>query len=517
MELAGIGLLAGFGLGWAVGVHYPRMTPTTVPKTVVGPARSERITDEPKVDDGRAVLAMWYAANCPWAGKAAALKHLAAWAEVDPRAALAFVSSGARHSDYDHFLAIALAWLCHRSPAEANDWILANTKTADQAKLARAVLLEAAGIAPHEAIVFAEAAAIKLDIDYRAPILEALASTDPAAFQAMFSSLSPADQKRSAAGIANHWALSDRESATRWCESLRGQPGEVNAIRGLLSSIAQHDPADVFEVFDRLSRTGGAMGSVAVYLTITEGGFRGMIPAIAGDLLATNPARTVELFQTHQGEYAGDCIARAWTDWRRSDRIAADAWAGTVNDSGVKAALESAQLREAAKDDPALFLSCIDSLPSAKIEKRAIRDALLRVPRSRAREWIATHPDLAESESTSWVTQRFLEEDRGAALSWVNSLPAGASKDQALAQIALASSRSSDSGSVTRALESMVDQKLRTTVTYKLFTALYARDKGAAQRWLETQPVSPEVRTNWETLTTAQPSLEFPPPRDNCP
>ncbi len=515
VALAGIGLFAGFGLGWAVGVHYPRMTPATVPKTVVGPARSIGASAAPKVDDGRAALAMWYAANCPWAGKAAALEHLAVWAEKDPRAALAWVSCRAHHSNYDHFLAVSLAWLCRQSPAETNDWILGNIKVAQRAKLARSVMYEVAGIAPHEAIAFAVAAGIELDIEYRTPILETLALTDPAEFAAMFSSLSPADQKRSASSIANHWARSDREGATRWCESLQGQPGEVNAIRGLLCEVAQQDPANVFEVFDRLSRTGGKMGSVAFYLTFHENGFSGMLPAIAGDLLASDPARTVELFKTHQRERAGECITKAWTSWRYSDRIAADAWAETINDPEVKAALVTGQLREAAKHDPAMLLSCLDANPSAEIEKKTIRDALLRVPRTDARKWIAAHPDLAEAESTSWITQRYLEDDHSAAVAWVDSLPVGENKDQALAQVALSDDESTNIGSATAALEAITNPALRTTVTFKLYSSLHAKDKRTAESWLAGQPIPLEIRANWETISSAKPSLVFAPQRPN--
>jgi hypothetical protein len=426
-----------------------------------------------------------------------------------------FVSRGTHHADYDHFLVISLAWLCRQSPEEANNWILANIKTAEQARLACSVLYEVAGIAPHETIAFAAAAGIELKGPYRTNVLAKLASTDPAEFDARFSALSPTEQKYCSAKIAHVWAGNDLDRAILWCERLRGQPCEVNAIRGLVAQIADQDPAKVFEVLRRLSRTGGAVAPVTFYLTIHENGSDMTLPAIAGDLFAADPARTVELFKTHQRERADECIARAWTSWRSSDRMAADAWAGTVNDPEVKAALASAQLGEAAQDDPAMFLSCLDSQPPTKIEKKAVRDALLRVPRPEARKWIATHPDLAEAESTSWVTQRYLEEDRGAAVAWVYSLPVGANKDQALAQIALADDESTDTRAATAALESITNPALRTTVTFKLYSALRAKDTSAAESWLAGQPVPPEIRANWETLSSSRPSLIFPPQRRN--
>ena len=63
--------------------------------------------------------------------------------------------------------------------------------------------------------------------------------------------------------------------------------------------------------------------------------------------------------------------------------------------------------------------------------------------------------------------------------------------------------KAGDTSKASASLADIDDQRLQTGTCFQVFTTLYRKDPIAAAQWLNTQPVSPEVRANWQTLAGA--------------
>ncbi|MBK8476430.1 MAG: hypothetical protein IPL39_08925 [Opitutaceae bacterium] len=163
-------------------------------------------------------------------------------------------------------------------------------------------------------------------------------------------------------------------------------------------------------------------------------------------------------------------------------------------------------LQETADADPALFLSCLAALPPSNTERPSIEAALGNLPAPSAARWIAEHSEAVTPAFAARTALSYFQTDPEAASAWAHTLPAGPARDRALAGTAQAWGESGDAATATHTIEAITDPRLQTSTRFQIFSTLCQQDRPAALRWLATQPVSPEVRTNWETLTTAEAS-----------
>ncbi len=537
--LVTLGLLAGLGLGYAVGL---RTTPTgaaPIDPSAAAPApapvaqrsgharffKSDEVPDRPTLETAKRTLSDWVANNSGDQHFGEIVESLKVWSDSDPQAALAFVLSAPRFPRRNFALSVPLAKICQRDPAQVIAWLHANIPEQERGEIAERVIGRICQVNPREALVLAEADETPVGRHSFAQIFQQLVRLAPGEALAAFNRLSDGGREMTAHSIARAWVETDPVAAFRWVESLRGQPGEGSAKKALLSSLVETDLDQALALMRQWNLGDddtSQLFHMVAYRKPEEvlnrlGEFpaaqRGEILAVAlGEQFSTAPDRMAAIARANlPAPEAASLVANAWGSWLNHDRPAAEAWAATVQDSSLRSGLELAKLRDSARTDPNLFLSSIANQPDALAsEKPLIHSALAQLNPDVASAWIARHPGVVNPQFVAAAAAGFFEWNRDEAILWAHSLPPGETQNRALASIA---SQWTDSGDATRAastIAAITDPRLQTGTRFQVFTTLYRKDRTAAVQWLAAQPVTPEIRANWETLASTTESGSAP-------
>ncbi len=253
--LVTLGLLAGLGLGYAVGVHRaPATTPTgaatptaaapavSVQSGARGPGPTEKPAAALTVEEAKRKLAAWVAAGCPQSERKQALDWLEVWSAAEPQAALAFVFTAPRFPGRNGVLAIPLSDLCRRDAKAVIAWLHANIPEQERGRIAEMVIQRIHKEAPREALALAEAEQTPVGGRTYGLLLGTMIRDNPTEALAAFGRLTDGARGMTAAAIANSWVETDPAAALRWIESLRNQPGERNAQGGVMAALLKKDP-----------------------------------------------------------------------------------------------------------------------------------------------------------------------------------------------------------------------------------------------------------------------------------
>lgn len=529
--ILGVGLLSGCGLGYAIGVYQtafgqlsssarnqpalaaPPVAPPA-PPPAKGPAGPSAAANDTTKDQAQIVA--WLAAQGPLRDWPEINRCLTRWARADPWAALAFVHQAPRFPERANALCIPLSFLARSAPASVADWLRTQQPAANRKELATQVIASICDENPHEALALARADQIPVETNTLGYVLGCLAQREPAQAALLFSGLA-SDQKDDAAErIGRAWAEKDPDSALRWCDKLRGQPGEDLATRGVLSALADRDAKAAGAALERLLPSAETIDSILrqiAYLDATTSLLiaarlpaaqqRAAAKAVVEATFGTAPDRALALARANlpAPEFTS-IVTSGWQEWRRSDRPAAEAWAANLADPSLLGLFADVQLQESANADPALFLSCLATLPTSNAESPAIEAALSNLPADVAARWITDRPDAVAPAFAARIAANYFRADREAATLWAHSLPPGTARDRALATTAQTWIESGDTATAALTVEAIADPRLQTAARFQIFSTLCQQDRPGALRWLATQPVSPEVRINWEILAT---------------
>jgi hypothetical protein len=531
--ILGVGLLAGGGIGYALGVRQtalaqlstagerPQPCLDAAPRsTGATPAPADRTTaPEPAAGaaNDRARIADWLAAQGPMRDWSEINRCLIRWAKTDPWAVLAFVDQADRFPERTNALAVPLSLIGRTTPTAAADWLRAHVPESARKELATQVVAIISDENPREALALARADEIPVEPSTVGYVLGCLARQDPTEAAALLSTLAAANRTNAAEMIGSTWAERDAESALLWCESLRGQPGDDQAARGVLLELATRNATTLGEALTRLQPSAETTECVVRMLAATD--------APQALLLAANlpaaqqPAAAKALAETALGSAPDRVAARAraalpvsefssvladgWQEWRRSDRPAAEAWANNLTDPALRGVIANFKLQEIANGEPELFLSSLTTLPASSTERTAVEAALSSLPADAAARWIAAQPDAVDPAFAARTAANYFQADREAASRWAHSLPPGTARDRALASTALAWSETGDPTTATVTADTIADPRLQTSTRFQIFNTLCQQDRPGALRWLARQPLSAEIRTNWEILATA--------------
>lgn len=469
-------------------------------------------------------LSAWVAAGCPQLEPPEFYRLLETWSASSPWDVLAFVHGAPQFRKRTDAYQVPLAHIAADSPTAAAAWIsreLTDPGTRDT--VLNGVIQLTMADHPGAALELSRGAA-SVHSYMVSQMVNRLAFRDPAAALAWFEQrFSDAERANHADDLAEGWLRADPAAARRWCLEQAGAPHAERVLRTLAVHLAEQAPGELDAVFSLPSFTTAAKVSVLHEVGNSR-------PDVVLDHLSMLPAenaRTVFLgmFETLFTEDPGaalevgrslvpaDVLNRrvraAWSRWAESDRPGALAWAAASGDAEVRRQVALVQQRQEIRRAPAAFLASVDATPS-DAETRELVDAAIssythQAPREAA-AWFASRAGSLDPGHARTVAEIYAYQDASEAVTWAQALPPGPARDAACMALL-------DHRNVQRKVaefHSLVggigDPVLQTQAAFRVFCAL--ADREAAERWLEAQPLSAEVRASWIAIASAD---EFVP------
>jgi hypothetical protein len=184
-----------------------------------------------------------------------------------------------------------------------------------------------------------------------------------------------------------------------------------------------------------------------------------------------------------------DAALAAIGPWLASDPDAALAWTQGSAPLELRAALSTqiAHIFENSEDGRQKSITTTMIL-RAPAEQRATADALLRHSPAAAARLIAELPT-AQPATTAFrpVFEKWIERDAPAAAQWLEALPAGRRRDEAVAAFA-AVAAARDAEGAGQWVPTITDKTLREQAAGSVFRAMEKRDPAAAKAWRESIP-----------------------------
>ena len=331
--ILGVGLLAGGGIGYAIGVHHTALAQLSTagerPQTPIAAARhttdAEPAPTEltaatepaPDAENDRTRIADWLAAQGPMRDWSEINRCLTRWAKADPWAALAFVHQAGRFPERDNALSVPLAYIGRTDPTAVADWLRSHVPEAGRKDLTTRIVVMISDENPREALALARADQIPVEPSTVGYVLGCLARHEPTEAAALLSTLADDDRTSAAEMIGSTWAERDAESALRWCESLRGQPGDDHAARGVLLELVNRNATNIGEALKRLQPSAETTASVVRVLACNDAT---QALLIAANLpVAQQPAAATALAETAFGSAPDRVVALARANLPVSD------------------------------------------------------------------------------------------------------------------------------------------------------------------------------------------------------
>ena len=479
------------------------------------------IGDETQRVRDREFLEKWVAAECPENEKNAAFECLWRWAWADANAALHFVENAPRFSDRNLAYVTALAALGKTDMPRVIEFLRQNIPAQERPWLADRIIEQLAKVAPKQAALLALADDISVASYCWDNLMPSLVKLNPTEAVAVLEAAPESKKLYVAISLIRAWAKENPNAAVDWYASQRAisQPHDEEIVTGwLLREVAMSHPQQLSAVIDRLgvdcsnSRLGMAISDVigsdplAAFDVIKKlppenrGFYAG--PLVEA-LFKTDPDQavaTARLLLSEQSQAAQ--IYRAWELWQRSDGKAAFAWLDAQGDAALGSQIKTMY---AATNDPAAYLAVADLSDNDPFQRRCINTAAdmlgLRDPRALV-DWLVKHPDQITDERVSRMAT--LNPISGSTITMedINAVPAGPGREILLKQKSREWARNKEWDKIADALPLAQDPGQQEIMRFQVFSGLMrdSKNKEAARQWLDTQPVSDEVRTSWEAL-----------------
>lgn len=211
------------------------------------------------------------------------------------------------------------------------------------------------------------------------------------------------------------------------------------------------------------------------------------LPPIVGAWALTEPQAALDWVA--QKSERSDAALAAFGPWLVNDPEAALAWTQGSAPPELRAALSTqiARIFENAEDGRQKSVTTAMIL-RAPAEQRATADALLQHSPAAAARLIAELPT-AQPAATAFrpVFEKWIERDAPAAAQWLEALPAGRRRDEAVAAFA-AVAAARDAEGAGQWVPTIADKTLREQAAESVFRAMEKRDPAAAKAWRESIP-----------------------------
>lgn len=525
---------AGFGAGWLFrsgAVDVPAAAPApreevrstaareplsheATQPTQAGPAATRASPSGPAPAVAKARLAAWVAAGCPRGDVDEITGLLEAWSRAEPWEALAFIHGAPQFRGRTDAYQIPLGMLAAESPAAALGWMQRELPDPSMRKSVAEDVIHCL-IRDHPQAAFEIARA---ELPSRSYLFSntygRLADTDPAAALAWFGRFSAEERGVTVAELAQGWLAADRLAATTWCLAQGDQPHAAGAVRALVEFLIRNDPAAVSTLLADPSialptrlfavhRLGSSDPAIALELlpSLPRKEAASAFASMFDSLFSEDPASAIDLGRSL---LTADALARhvchEWRRWTRSDPAGAQAWAAALADPELRRQIDTEKRTQAVRHDPAAYLASAAPRPgdaeAAQMINLAISTLTEDDPAEAAR-WFARHTDVAEPNHARRIARRLMTTGVEPALAWVQTLPTGPARDAAHVALIEAGATRDDTAPLVQLLEQLGDPVLQVRTRFQAYCIMHERDPAGATRWLEQQPLPPDVRTSW--------------------
>ena len=525
---------AGFGAGWMFrsgAVDVPAAAPApreedrssaargplsheATQPTHAGPAATRASPSGPAPVVAKARLTAWVAAGCPRGDADEITDLLEAWSRTEPWAALAFIHGAPQFRGRTYAYRIPLATLAAGSPAAALAWMQRELPDPPMREsVAEDVIHRLIRDHPHAAFVIARAE-LPSHTYLFSNTYGRLADTDPAAALAWFDRFTARERGETVAELAQGWLAADRPAATAWCLAQGDQPHAAGAVRALVEFLIRKDPAAVPAVLADPSvalptrllavhRLGSSDPAIALELlpSLPRDEAASAFASMFDSLFSEDPASAIDLGRSLlTADALAQHVRHEWRRWTRSDPAGAQAWAAALADPELRCQIDSEKRTQAIRHDPASYLTSATPTPgdaeAAQLINLAISTLAENDPAEAAR-WFAHHADVAEPNHARRIARRLMTTCIEPALAWVQTLPSGPARDAAHVALIEAGATRDDAAPLMRLVEQIGDPVLQVRTRFQAYCIMHERDPAGATRWLEQQPLPPDVRTSW--------------------
>ena len=482
---------------------------------------ADNTASEPELESRVARLRAWAEGRGGEPDTSNLYETLGEWARRDPYTALEWVKSAKRLPQRLHMLAVPLAELARKNPAEAAGWMRQNVDPHDRASVLEGAFQRLSMDDARQALELATAFPDEEQPYDLGGALGTLVVDSPQDALAFFNRLTGARRESSAQWMLASWARADAAAAWAWAEGQRDVMETPQVRWAFLEECAQTRPdlcVDFFRTFPMVARGGDDSHAisgllrrspehgVAALALVPEATAQSALTMWAQENFERSPERAMELLETWiPAETRGGVIRGGFESWLESDQRAAMEWLGTVTRPELQAVLQAGVVAWQTRRDPESALAVLNGPQVASPEFKDVVEQALMVWAQRdvtaAAGWVAANTDRVSSQQASEMAGMLLNHDEAAGADWLARLPAGEPRDAAVETAAVYWAGQNELELAGQVAASIRDPEKRMRAAFGVYNALKYTDDAAAERWLETQGVSEETKRSWRAIT----------------
>jgi hypothetical protein len=501
------------------GAWKPAVNASGGPAGITG-GHAEKESGQASMEDQIATLKRWLERGGAEVLQGEMYDSLGEWSERDPRAALAWVNGAKRFPQRLHALAIPLAKLATENPAETGAWIRQNVGPQDWARVAELVFGRIAQDNPREALTLAFSFPAKDLPNSVGGALGALITEAPQEALGYFARLSGEKRIGSAGEMMAAWARKDPAAALAWGQ---GQPEllAVGSVRSAFFFEMIRTRPDMCVEFIRqfpspdqasddsymLSELIGASPEhgLSALTLVDKKTAQEALTSWTARHFETAPERAVDLVRRWVPEEKRSTVFReGFVAWLNSDERSAQSWLATVAEPELRTALQAGLLNWQIERDPQAALALLKSPQATTPEMQEVVSRAVGIWTERdvttVAGWLQANPGLASPEQAIHVVRTYLEQNEVEASTWLTKLPPGETRDAAVGTAAVYWADQNEPSLATEVALSIQNSEMRTQALYNVYRMFRYTDSAAAENWLASQEMSPDIKQSWQAL-----------------
>ena len=421
-------------------------------------------------------------------------KLLARWGELDPRTAIERAMTFPINRGRT-IRAVLQGW-AGKDVKAAEEWVV-NFNSPLKETARRGLVLGVADTDPKRAFALLEGLSQWGDPSLMEAVFSAWTEIDPTDAAAHAAQLPDGYFRKSSLDlIAEHWAKRDSASAVAWAESLPSDdaarskntiPFQSDALITALNTWMDHDAEGARQWIEQIPDEG------------RRSELFGALVLLAGD---KDPPRAAQLLTDliPPGKKQDDAFSDLAWRWSNSDPRGALAWAAGQTDAHVREVIVPKLVRGFSEfqnldpQDTQTALQLAQSLSGSAQQNatRYVLGAWAANDPAAAAAWAA--PYSSNAEYLRSVAFKWVEKDPDAASQWVNSLPAGAAKDDVLSFAAYGRTVGIDPAVAAGWITGIADAPTREASLKTLAGNWLKADVKAAREWISHAPLAQEVK-----------------------
>ncbi len=442
------------------------------------------------------------------------------WSARDPHAAIKAIVNAPQLLGRYCLLGYPLAELCAKDPAATLQWLRSNIPNEDDISEATQTLMRLlTQHAPEQAITFCLLPESTASYENFSSAYSALARRDLTRARELLPTLPGKFRSNAEGAIAEVWVQSEPIAAQAWARE-RPPSRATNEINsGIFKGLLKVDPRSAAEWWPKVAaiyRHDRLLSSHLhahpedtphFYEHLSQGRETHILIGALCKLFEKSPDTALELVAQHQKPEVIEQFIFPFSQWLEADRPAALAWYESLSVRNANLPTDYLEsLKLALNPSPTDALTKVVQLPATPTNIKLFNERLPELfgdELKLAAQLVAENPQFAQEDSYSEIVFQLMAEDAATALEWLSARPAGISKDKAITTAAYFMA-SFEPTVLTQLLAGISDPARRNSAQFETYKNLRTRQTpAAADAWLDTLPLSEDVRQSWRAIVKA--------------